>query len=258
VSKVETSKTCTKCGEIYPATSEYFHADRANADGIRSQCKTCVAIQKRKYYQANKDKEAERTHRYYQAHREEIIERACEYREANGDKIAERQSKYRKANRAEITKRERVYCQANKDKIAKRQHKYYLKYYTANKAEIIQKNCAHKRKKRQTDPMYRLRDIISRGISKSLKGNKNGLHWEDLVGYTLGELREHLEAQFQDSMTWETYGLYGWHIDHIKPISAFEFMHVGDPEFKECWALSNLQPLWAKDNLSKGMKWGNE
>jgi len=46
-----------------------------------------------------------------------------------------------------------------------------------------------------------------------------------------------------------------WHIDHIRPISAFSFTVPEDPEFKECWALNNLQPLWAFDNLSKGGKW---
>ena len=59
-----------------------------------------------------------------------------------------------------------------------------------------------------------------------------------------------LESQFKDGMTWYNYG--EWHVDHIKPISLFNFKHPTDNEFQECWSLDNLQPLWAIDNLSKG------
>ena len=61
----------------------------------------------------------------------------------------------------------------------------------------------------------------------------------------------HLEKQFKEGMTWNNYGYYGWHIDHIRPVSSFNFNSYDDPEFKECWALSNLQPLWGKENISK-------
>jgi hypothetical protein len=53
-------------------------------------------------------------------------------------------------------------------------------------------------------------------------------------------------------MTWENYGK--WHIDHKRPIASFNFTSYEDPEFKECWALNNLQPMWAKENMSKGNK----
>jgi len=62
----------------------------------------------------------------------------------------------------------------------------------------------------------------------------------------------HLESQFKPGMNWENYGKYGWHIDHIRPQSWFKFESKNDPEFKICWALSNLQPLWAKENSFKG------
>ena len=55
-------------------------------------------------------------------------------------------------------------------------------------------------------------------------------------------------------MSWENYGSY-WHIDHIKPDSRFIYESVEDIEFKKCWALSNLQPLKAEDNLKKSNKW---
>lgn len=74
----------------------------------------------------------------------------------------------------------------------------------------------------------------------------------DLLGYSAEDLIKHLESKFQGSMNWENYGK--WHIDHIKPDSWFKYSSVQDQSFKDSWALSNLQPLWAKDNLSKNNK----
>ncbi len=91
--------------------------------------------------------------------------------------------------------------------------------------------------------------LFKRGSSK--KGNS----YLDKVGYSIEELKKHLESKFQPGMTWDNYGLKGWHIDHIKPDSLFNYKTMDCPEFKECWALNNLQPLWAKDNLSKGCKY---
>lgn len=62
----------------------------------------------------------------------------------------------------------------------------------------------------------------------------------------------HLEAKFEPWMTWEDYGFYGWHIDHIKPLAAFKYETPDDPEFKEAWALGNLRPLGAVQNWRKG------
>ncbi|MBA7568819.1 hypothetical protein ES708_10554 [subsurface metagenome] len=93
---------------------------------------------------------------------------------------------------------------------------------------------------------------ISIGINRSLKGRKNGFHWEDLVDFTLNDLMHHLEKQFTDGMTWDNYGK--WHIDHIIPITAFNFSSVKDYDFKRCWALNNLRPLWEADNIHKSDK----
>lgn len=58
---------------------------------------------------------------------------------------------------------------------------------------------------------------------------------------------------FQPGMTWENYGK--WHIDHKTPDSWFQYNSINDDGFKKSWALENLQPMWAKDNLSKGNKY---
>jgi hypothetical protein len=73
-----------------------------------------------------------------------------------------------------------------------------------------------------------------------------------IVGCSLFELRLWLEARFQPGMTWANHGLYGWHIDHVIPISKFD---LADPaQVRACFHYTNLQPLWAPENLSKRNK----
>jgi hypothetical protein len=105
------------------------------------------------------------------------------------------------------------------------------------------------RKEHASNPRFaisaRMRVLIHRGIGKG----KAGLSWSKFVPYTLDELMRHLERQFLPGMTWENRGL--WHIDHVVPVTAHEFSGPDDPEFKAAWALTNLQPLWALDNIRK-------
>ena len=75
-----------------------------------------------------------------------------------------------------------------------------------------------------------------------------------MVNFNLKKLKAHLEKQFLPGMDWSNHGIHGWHIDHIIPVSAFNFSSPEEPSFKECWSLKNLRPLWAKDNLLKGKK----
>ena len=63
----------------------------------------------------------------------------------------------------------------------------------------------------------------------------------------------HLEALFQPGMTWDNHAIDGWHIDHIRPCTSFD---LTDPEQqRQCFHYTNLQPLWAFDNISKSDKW---
>lgn len=100
------------------------------------------------------------------------------------------------------------------------------------------------------DPGFRFRQSISARIRQSLRGSKNSASWERLTGYRLLELRQHIERQFQDGMTWDNYGK--WHVDHIVPVASFSYADPSHPDFKACWALTNLRPYWAEPNLSKG------
>ncbi len=106
--------------------------------------------------------------------------------------------------------------------------------------------------RRKNDLKYRLNQNIKTAIYLALNGGKRGRSWQVLVGYTVDDLIKHLEQQFQFGMTWGNYG--EWHIDHKVPISTFNFSTHDSEDFKKCWALSNLQPLWELENKRKSNK----
>ena len=116
----------------------------------------------------------------------------------------------------------------------------------------------NRNEKYRTDLGYKLNETIRKGIYSSLinkGGSKNGNHTFDIVEFTLNDLIVHLEKQFTDGMSWDNYGT--WHIDHKIPIAVFNFTKPEHQDFKKCWSLSNLQPMWAQDNLSKGASLDN-
>jgi len=106
--------------------------------------------------------------------------------------------------------------------------------------------------KYKINPNYRLKRSMGNAVHKALKQNKKGRNWEYLVGYTLKQLKQRLECQFQKGMSWKNYGK--WHVDHKKPQSLFKYNTPEDQAFKNSWSLANLQPLWATDNLHKHNK----
>lgn len=137
-----------------------------------------------------------------------------------------------------------------------------LRHYYRNKSAILeerkspdgrQKIADQIKRRRAGDPGYRLHCNISRIIAMCLNGQKGGRSWERIVGYTLADLRAHLERQFLRGMSWENYGTV-WHVDHIVPRASFDFETADDPGFKACWAITNLRPLWSLDNTKKGAK----
>ena len=123
---------------------------------------------------------------------------------------------------------------------------------------FMAKNGQHKYcsfKCKQKAPTYRLKQRMGKAVRHVL--NNKGITKNNptfyLLGYTGKELYKHIESLFTDGMSWERFDEI--HIDHIRPVASFNFDSTDHPDFKKCWALENLQPLWAKDNLSKGSKW---
>lgn len=205
-----------------------------------------------------------------------VKKRVSQYRVDNIEACRNRAKKWRLKNKEEIKKKNKAYRDLPEVKAAakidkkrysripevKTKRKKYLKQYQAdNKESLRKKKQAYnslpetkqrRNERRRSDPMYKLNRSIGSQIGRSLKGNKKGAHWEGLTGYTLEQLKKHLEKQFTENMTWDNYG--EWHLDHKIPISVFNFTKPEHRDFKKCWALKNLQPLPAKDNLAKGAK----
>lgn len=114
----------------------------------------------------------------------------------------------------------------------------------------------YQNEKRKNDVFYRLRKNFSSMFWKCLKENKVSKTLESKLShlhYSLEELKQHLENQFDDKMTWENYGTY-WHIDHIIPQSKLPFDSFNHPNFQKCWSLENLRPLEKIENIKKGNK----
>jgi len=126
--------------------------------------------------------------------------------------------------------------------------------YYCKECKKILKETPSRHSKTEKQLKNHLNHGMSRSIGQSLRGIKNGRHWEDLVGYTVEELKRHIEKLFLSGMTWDNYCHRVWHIDHIIPKAAFYFTKPEHDDFKRCWELKNLQPLWAKDNIMKSNK----
>ena len=110
-------------------------------------------------------------------------------------------------------------------------------------------------KRRRIDPQYRLRCALSGRVGTALKKQYGAKAHKtmELVGCSIPALMAHLEALFQPGMTWDNHAIDGWHIDHIRPCTSFD---LTDPEQqRQCFHYTNLQPLWAFDNISKSDKW---
>jgi len=140
------------------------------------------------------------------------------------------------------------YYKKNRDKLLKKQEQY--RSDPKNK-EKRKKYIRTYQQKQRLNKSYKIKDNISRRIRSAINGKKNHKTIE-LLGCSIKQLKIHLEKQFKNGMSWDNYGLYGWHIDHIKPCSTFDLTDV--EQQKICFNYTNLQPLWAEENLSKGNK----
>ena len=105
----------------------------------------------------------------------------------------------------------------------------------------------------RTDTEYRLRMCLRAGFYQSLRlqNAEKPTSVSKLIGCTMAELKAYLATKFVEGMSWDNHGK--WHIDHIRPISSFSMADASQRAM--CWHYSNLQPLWAKDNLSKSKFW---
>lgn len=187
-----------------------------------------------RYKQENKEPLKEKRKAYVSANREKTRETANAAHRRNSTHRNALRSAKRAERRDEILVRERKYYEANRELLRESRRDYYRAYM----------------KQRRTDPEFkaktRMRDMIRRTLART--GLSKETRTEELLGYRCADLRAFIESRFLEGMTWDNYG--DWHIDHITSIKALVDAGVTDPAIIN--ALSNLQPLWSFDNLSKG------
>jgi hypothetical protein len=197
----------------------------------RNDCKECNNIRRRNNYIKNKVRELNNKKIYYQNNKDIIVNYQQKYRD-NLD---------------------------NKKRISKNKKQYYIDNHNI----IKNYRTNHIRMRRKNDPIFRIRCNISRIIAHNI--DKKSCSIKKYLPYSIEELKEHLEKQFEPWMNWNNQGKYNskiwddndpttwkWQLDHIIPHSTFKYTSMQDQEFKDCWALSNLRPYSAKQNLLDG------
>jgi hypothetical protein len=153
---------------------------------------------------------------------------------------------YRLRNKEKIAKLKVEWYQSNKVHALS----YAQSYYVKNRDNIIFKTMTRNLQKRRNDPFYRVLHNLRSRLSKVLKGTYSSTYAVKFMGCEKAALKTHLKSRFQPGMSWNNYGK--WHIDHIKPLSSFNLFD--EKEVKLACRYTNLQPLWAIDNLRKGNK----
>ena len=200
-----------------------------NIEIIRAKGREYKKIERKKY--PEKIKEINR--KSYNKHREKILERAKLYRNKNLEQIKLYQINYRTINKEKLRQKKLEYRIKHRKIICTRQYKY-------------------RDRKRKTDPYFKLIDNLRNRIYCVLKGKtKKSTRTLNLLGVeNISEVKLHLEKQFESWMNWENHG--EWHIDHIKPCAKFDL--TCPVQQLACFHYSNLRPLGAFENMSKGAR----
>ena len=162
----------------------------------------------------------------------------------------------KRKNDPKYKEREKEYEEKYK-KSGRRREKSQARY-KEKREEIIEKCVKYNKKKYNEDPAFRLVSLHRRRVNtmiENLKMNKNVAYKDsklELLGCSPQELKEWIENKFIESMSWDKLGVHGIHIDHIRPCASFDL--TIEENVRKCFHYTNLQPLWAKDNLSKGAR----
>ncbi len=210
-----------------------FNKNISRKDGLQNLCRSCCV-------------------EYSRTEEQRLVQK--KYRET--PEYSEKRKKIRN------TEKYREYARGYAKKYRQRDYvKQKRREYEATEKRVSQKAGYFKDRLKRDKKFHvsgNIRSYISGVLSKRSNRKKEVRKWEEHLGYKVEELIKHLEKQFEPWMTWENYGKYKvgeekkWHIDHIKPVSSFSFTSYNDPGLKECWALENLQPKEAVENIKKG------
>lgn len=254
-------KVCTKCN--VEKDYSFYYLNKSSKNGYASICKNCRNIQIKEYVLKNKDKKDKYSKEYKEKNKELIKEKNKIYYLNNKHKIQE----YAKENKEKIIQYKKLWDKKNKEKTKEYCSKYRKEYYNKNKEKIKeyhrtyrkenQKKIAEYRRiyeknKNINDPVFKFSKAIRHNITDSFKRTNNkykkNLRTETILGCTIEEFRIYIQNKFTEGMYLENHG--EWHLDHIIPLSSA----TNEEEIIKLCHYTNYQPLWAKDNLSKGSK----
>lgn len=225
-------KVCKKCKSNKPLS--YFSKNKVKKDGLHIYCKLCVKQYSSDWYSKNKEKVNAKGKEYYINNKKAITQRHKEYNTVNKDKIREYNKKRYSDNREEIISKTKSWYLNNKDR-------------KQNRAVVYRKE------RYKNDTNFKLTCVIRSRLNKAIKNNqKTGSAVVDL-GCTIEEFKLYIESLWEPGMTWNNWTRDGWHIDHIKPLASFD-LDV-EEELYKATHYTNMQPLWAKDNLKKSDKY---
>ena len=196
------------------------------------------AEKSRLWYIKNKDRKLKKNKEYYYTH----LKQQKLHREVNKEKLKQNSKEWYQNNKSRQAKRMKEWYKINRDKVRK-QHK---DYYQNNKEQIEKQ----RNKRLKTDIKFRIRKNLKTRLYQILKGNSKSVSILKIIGCSIEFLKNHLETNFTNGMSFSNYGK--WHVDHIKPCASFDLSKP--KEQRKCFHYTNLQPLWAIDNLQKGSK----
>jgi hypothetical protein len=228
---------------------KYFSKNKKGE--LKKTCDTC--LEKNKIYRGNNKINRKI---YYENNKEHMNNQSKIRRDNNKDEIKKKNKEYREINKEHIKERKKIYSNNHKEeeKIYRENNKEHLKelkkkWDMNNKENNKEKRNIYQKNKKNTDVNYRVLCNLRSRLWQAVKKNTKSASTKTLLGCTSDELKIHLENKFTDGMNWDNYG-NEWHIDHIIPCCSFD-MSSSDKQ-KECFHFSNLQPLWALDNMIKG------
>ena len=241
--KICSKKQCHLSGQYQPIDN--FGKRERYSDGLDPQCKKCLAERKRIYVQKNK------------GFRERQNQKSKEWAKKNRDKINKTRRK-RRANmsveqKEKLKQQQKLWNNAFRDRNRDRLRKKGSEYRKTEKYKKM------KREYYQNNELARMKNNVSRSIRQAInrQGSKKDYKTFQMLPYSPQDLKEHIENQFDEKMNWDNYGDY-WHIDHIIPQAVLPYKSLEDENFQKCWALENLRPLEATENLRKGSLYEGE
>ncbi|MFA5340597.1 MAG: hypothetical protein WC332_02355 [Clostridia bacterium] len=236
---------CRTCGIDKQQDEFYLRPDTGK---YRTDCIECCKKRAINCYRQHEELYKQRARIWDENNKERKKELTTEWLKNNPDKRKQIVRKHYLSHKKEKNESSLKWAKNNKDKIKIIQAREHIK----NKKRYLEYAKQLQKTRYLTDPSFRVQHNMATAVNSSLRGKKNHKRWVDLLGYDVDKLKNHLAKQFVDGMNWDNYGK--WHIDHKIPISAFNINSYDDYDFKRCWSLKNLQPLWASDNLHKHAK----